>query len=112
MTVEGIRALMQHPAFTRRNPNRLRALLFQFCLNNPTGFHAPDGRGYQFWAEQVCLIDETNPEVAARFARALDHWTQHTPAIKSMMHSALTHVASNQKLSANTREIITKALSL
>lgn len=112
MSVAGIKSLMQHPAFTRRNPNRLRALLFQFCLNNPTGFHAPDGSGYQFWADQVCLIDETNPEVAARFARALDHWTHHTPAIKSMMHSALTHVANHQKLSANTREIITKALSL
>lgn len=112
MTVEGIRSLMQHPAFTRRNPNRLRALLFQFCLNNPTGFHAPDGSGYQFWAEQVCLIDETNPEVAARFARTLDHWSHHTPAAKSMMHSALTHVATQQKLSANTREIITKSLSL
>ena len=112
MTVESIKSLMAHPAFTRRNPNRLRALLFAFCLNNPTGFHAPDGSGYQFWAEQVCLIDETNPEVAARFARALDHWTHHTPTVKSMMQSALNHVAAQQKLSANTREIITKALSL
>ena len=112
MTVESIKSLMAHPAFSRRNPNRLRALLFQFCLNNPTGFHAPDGSGYQFWAEQVCLIDETNPEVAARFARALDHWAHHTPTIKSMMQSALSHVAAQQKLSANTREIITKALSL
>jgi aminopeptidase N len=112
MTVAGIKSLMLHPAFTRRNPNRLRALLFQFCLNNPMGFHAPDGSGYQFWAEQVCLIDETNPEVAARFARALDHWTHHTPAVKSMMNLALTHVASQPELSANTREIVTKALSL
>lgn len=112
MSVNGIKELMQHPAFTRRNPNRLRALLFQFCLNNPTGFHAPDGSGYQFWAEQVCLIDETNPEVAARFARALDHWTHHTAGVKSMMLSALKHVASQEALSANTREIVTKALSL
>jgi aminopeptidase N len=112
MTVDGIKSLMQHPAFTRRNPNRLRALLFQFCLNNPTGFHKPDGSGYQFWAEQVCLIDETNPEVAARFARALDHWAHHTPAVKPMMKLALAHVASQSALSANTREIVTKALSL
>lgn len=112
MTIAGIEALMQHPAFTRRNPNRLRALLFQFCLNNPLGFHAPDGSGYRFWADQVCLIDETNPEVAARFARALDHWTHHTSAVKPMMQSALAQVAKQSGLSANTREIVTKALSL
>ncbi len=112
MTVQGIKSLMAHPSFTRRNPNRLRALLFAFCLNNPTGFHAPDGSGYQFWAEQVCLVDETNPEVAARFARTLDHWTHHTPVVKSMMKLALSHVASQSTLSANTREIVTKALSL
>jgi len=112
MTTLGIEELMQHPAFTRRNPNRLRALLFQFCLNNPMGFHVADGSGYQFWAQQVCLIDDTNPEVAARFARALDHWTHHTAEIKSMMQSALEKVANHPGLSANTREIVTKALSL
>lgn len=112
MTVDGVKGLMHHPAFTRRNPNRLRALLFQFCLNNPLGFHVADGSGYQFWAEQVCLIDETNPEVAARFARALDHWTHHTAAIRPLMKSALEQVAAHDKLSANTREIVTKALSL
>jgi len=112
MTVAGIEGLMQHPAFTRRNPNRLRALVFQFCLNNPTGFHVADGRGYRFWAEQVRLIDETNPEVAARLGRALDHWTHHTPALKPLMQSALEQVASHDKLSPGTREVITKALSL
>ncbi len=112
MSVQGIKGLMQHPAFTRRNPNRLRALVFQFCLNNPTGFHIADGSGYRFWAEQVCLIDETNPEVAARLGRALDHWTHHTPALKPLMQSALEQVASHDKLSPGTREVITKALSL
>ena len=112
MSVKGIEGLMQHPAFTRRNPNRLRALVFQFCLNNPTGFHVADGSGYRFWADQVCLIDETNPEVAARLGRALDHWTHHTDAIKPLMKSALEQVAAHAKLSPGTREVVTKALSL
>ena len=42
-TVQNARELMAHPAFTLRNPNRARALVFQFCLNNARGMHHPDG---------------------------------------------------------------------
>ena len=52
-TVQTARDLMTHPAFTLRNPNRARALVFQFCLNNARGMHHPDGSGYTFWA---CLL--------------------------------------------------------
>ena len=38
-TVQNARELMAHPAFTLRNPNRARALVFQFCLNNARGMH-------------------------------------------------------------------------
>jgi aminopeptidase N len=107
-----IAQLLEHPAFVYRNPNRLRALVFQFCLNNPLGFHQPDGSGYRFWAEQVIRTDQTNPEVAARLARALDHWVHHVEPLKSHMQSALNSVANTADLSNNTREIVTKALTL
>jgi aminopeptidase N len=107
-----ITQLLEHPAFVYRNPNRLRALVFQFCLNNPLGFHQPDGSGYQFWAEQVIRTDQTNPEVAARLARALDHWAHHVEPLKSHMQVALHSVANAQGLSGNTREIVSKALTL
>ena len=68
-TVQNARELMAHPAFTLRNPNRARALVFQFCLNNARGMHHPDGSGYAFWADQVLALDALNPEIAAR-ARA------------------------------------------
>jgi len=111
MTINTVRGLMAHPSFDRRNPNRLRALVFQFCLNNPIGFHVPDGAGYLFWAEQVILTDQTNPEIAARLARALDHWTHHSPDIQKNMHHALEKIAQQEKLSPNTREIVSKALT-
>ncbi|AWB32660.1 aminopeptidase N [Orrella marina] len=106
------RSLMQHPAFNRRNPNRVRALLFQFCANNPLGFHAADGSGYQFWAEQVIDLDRSNPEVAARLARVLDHWRHHRPVTQDMMQAALQSVADQSDLSPNTREVVGKALAL
>ncbi|WP_141333592.1 aminopeptidase N C-terminal domain-containing protein, partial [Myxococcus sp. AB025B] len=34
-TLETVRALMTHPAFTLRNPNRARSLIFSFCSGNP-----------------------------------------------------------------------------
>ncbi|KOF54434.1 hypothetical protein AD428_07030 [Achromobacter sp. DMS1] len=59
-TVQTARELMSHPAFTLRNPNRARALIFQFCLNNARGMHHPDGSGYAFWEEQVLALDALN----------------------------------------------------
>lgn len=73
---------MAHPAFTLRNPNRARALVFQFCLNNARGMHRADGRGYDFWAEQVLALDALNPEIAARLARGLDNWARFADAAR------------------------------
>ena len=111
-TITDVRALTKHAAFNAQNPNRLRSLVFQFCLNNPLGFHVEDGSGYDFWAEQVISTDKSNPEVASRLARALDHWSRHIEPLKSRMHDALKRIDSCHDLSPNTREIISKALTL
>lgn len=109
-SVESVRSLMQHPAFTLRNPNRARALVFQFCLNNARGMHRADGQGYAYWAEQVIALDGLNPEVAARLARALDNWSRFVPTLRDPMHRALQRVADHEGLSRNVREIVSKAL--
>ena len=111
-TVQTVLGLMEHPAFTLRNPNRARALIFQFCLQNTPGFHAQDGSGYAFWADQVLKLDAVNPEIAARLARALDHWARFIPATRDLMQAQLKRVASHTGLSRNTLEIVSKALSL
>ena len=77
--VAEVRELMTHPAFTLRNPNRARSLVSAFCAGNPVGFHAPDGSGYAFWAEQVIALDALNPQVASRLARAMDRWRRYNP---------------------------------
>ncbi|MFU1915106.1 aminopeptidase N [Bordetella avium] len=105
-----IRALMAHPAFTLRNPNRARALVFQFCLNNARSMHAADGSGHAFWAEQVLALDALNPEIAARLARAMDNWSRFTPALRGSMQVALQGVRSHEGLSRNVTEIVSKAL--
>jgi aminopeptidase N len=109
--VEAVRALMQHPAFTLKNPNRARSLVFSFCNGNPSQFHAVDGSGYAFWAEQVIALDAINPQVAARLARSLDRWRKYAPALQVQMHAALKQVADAKSLSKDVLEVITKSLA-
>ncbi len=109
--VAAVRALMRHPAFTLRNPNRARSLVAAFCMNNPVQFHAPDGSGYAFWAEQVIALDALNPQVASRLARAMDRWRRYTPALQAQMQEALQRVAGQGKLSNDVREVVSKALA-
>jgi aminopeptidase N len=111
-TVASIQALMAHPAFTLRNPNRARAVIFMFCMGNPSGLHAEDGSGYRFWADQVLALDAINPEIAARLARAFDHWARFIPIVQAQMRVQLQRVATHQGLSRNTLEIVSKALAL
>ncbi|MFY9459871.1 MAG: aminopeptidase N, partial [Aquabacterium commune] len=68
------KALMLHPDFTLRTPNRARSLLMALCQSNPAAFHRTDAAGYVFWADRVIEIDGINPQLAARLARAMDHW--------------------------------------
>jgi len=109
--VNRVRELMTHQAFTLRNPNRARSLVSTFCAGNTVGFHAPDGSGYAFWAEQVIALDALNPQVASRLARAMDRWRRYTPDLQAHMKRALQQVAGQAKLSNDVREVISKALA-
>ncbi|WP_027795375.1 aminopeptidase N [Paraburkholderia acidipaludis] len=108
--IETVRALLRHPAFNLKNPNRARSLIFSFCAANPAQFHAADGSGYAFWAEQVLALDAINPQVAARLARSLELWRRFTPALREPMRAALEKVAAGAK-SRDVREIVEKALA-
>ncbi|MCS0630718.1 aminopeptidase N [Telluria mixta] len=109
--VNSVRELMTHKAFTLRNPNRARSLVSTFCAGNAVGFHAPDGSGYGFWAEQVIALDALNPQVASRLARAMDRWRRYTPDLQAHMKRALQQVAGQAKLSNDVREVVGKALA-
>ncbi|SMG17004.1 aminopeptidase N [Paraburkholderia susongensis] len=108
--IDTVRRLMAHPAFNLKNPNRARSLIFSFCAANPAQFHAEDGSGYAFWADQVIALDALNPQVAARLARSLELWRRFTPALRDGMRAALEKVAAQVK-SRDVREIVEKALA-
>ncbi|WP_374360821.1 aminopeptidase N [Pseudoduganella danionis] len=109
--VAAVRKLMQHPAFTLKNPNRARSLIFNFTNGNPAQFHAADGSAYAFWAELVIQLDGINPQVAARLARSMDRWRRYAPALQGKMKQALEQVAAQSKLSNDVQEVVSKALA-
>jgi aminopeptidase N len=109
--VAKVRDLMTHPAFTLKNPNRARSLIFSFCNGNPAQFHAADGSGYAFWAEQVITLNALNPQVAARLARSLDRWRKYAPGLQTQMKAALKQVAATRSLSKDVLEVVTKSLA-
>jgi len=109
--VAAVRKLMQHPAFSIKNPNRARSLIFSFCNGNPSAFHAADGSGYTFWADQVIALDAINPQVSARLARSLDRWRKYAPALREKMQAALKRVAGSPKLSKDLKEVVSKSLA-
>jgi aminopeptidase N len=104
------RSLLQHPAFSARNPNRARALLGTLFTANPGAFHRSDAAGYVLWADKVVEIDAFNGHVAARLARALDRWAHLAEPYRSAAREAIARVAARADLTPDTREVVTRAL--
>lgn len=110
-TPKRVAALKKHELFSIKNPNRVRALIGAFAMNNPLHFNAPDGRGYEFVAEAVLEIDAFNPMIAARLAGAFSSWRILEPRRRKQAKKALQRIAANSKLSRDTREIVGKMLA-
>ncbi|MEW6706773.1 MAG: aminopeptidase N [Pseudomonadota bacterium] len=109
-SLQRVKALMQHPDFSIRNPNRARSLLFTFTMFNPAGFHRADAAGYVFWADRVLELDAINPQVASRLARVMDRWNKLAEPYRSAAREAIARVAAKPDLSNDVREIVTRAL--
>jgi aminopeptidase N len=106
-----VKALLSHPDFNPRNPNRAASLLGSFCSRNPAAFNRADAAGYAFWADRVLELDSMNPQLASRLARAMDRWRKLADPYRSAAREALNRVAAKADLSSDVREIISHALA-
>ncbi|MEX2515611.1 MAG: aminopeptidase N C-terminal domain-containing protein, partial [Gammaproteobacteria bacterium] len=109
--LEEVAALMQHPAFTLHNPNRVRALLGAFTVDNMAGLHRADGAGYAFIADRVLELDRLNGQVAARLASCLTRWRRYAEQHAEMMHAELERILAAGNLSTNLYEVVSKSLA-
>ncbi len=104
------KALLKHPDFSLRSPNRMRSLLGALCSSNPGAFHRRDAAGYVLWAERLVELDAINPHVAGRLARAMDRWAALAEPYRSAAREAIARVAARPDLSNDVREIVGRSL--
>jgi aminopeptidase N len=110
-TLDRVKALTGHPAFSMANPNRVRALIGAFAMSNQTQSNRADGRGYDFIVETVLALDPKNPQLAARLLSALKSWRVLEPKRRALAQAALRRVANTPSLSRDVSDIVQRALS-
>jgi aminopeptidase N len=110
-TLDRVRALTEHPAFSMSNPNRVRALIAAFAQGNQTQFNRPDGAGYTFVAEKILALDGPNPQVAARMTTAFKSWRMLESVRRTQAEAALRRIASAEKLSRDVGDIVERTLA-
>ncbi|WED43121.1 aminopeptidase N [Legionella cardiaca] len=108
-TLARVKVLLQHPAFTIKNPNKVRALIGAFCQANPRNFHAKDGSGYAFLAEMIAKLDKINPQITARLATPFTRWRRYDSKRQELIKKELKQLASLD-LSRDLREVVAKSL--
>ena len=107
-TLDRVKKLLHHPAFTIKNPNKVRALVGAFT-QNLRHFHAPDGSGYAFLADMLLKLDKLNPQIAARLASPFTRW-QRLDAVRQGLMKQQLHRLAAVELSRDLRELVTKSL--
>jgi aminopeptidase N len=109
-TVARVRALMNDPHFDIKNPNRVRALIGAFSVNQ-LRFNAADGSGYRLLGEIVRQLDGLNAQVAARIAGAFETWRRFDPARQTLIRAELESTLKTPGLSSNMFEVVSKMLA-
>ncbi len=109
-TLERVRRLRDHPAFSLTNPNRVRSLVATFCANQ-VRFHDKDGGGYAFLGDRVIELDPINPQIAARLLQHLVRWRRFDPARQRLMRGQLERILAVPDLSKDTYEVAAKGLA-
>jgi aminopeptidase N len=108
--LERMQLLLEHPAFSLRNPNKVNALLGAFASGNRRAFHRKDGAGYVLIADQVLALDALNPQVAARLVSVFNPWRRFETVRQALMREQLERIQAHGELSRDVAEIVGKAL--
>jgi aminopeptidase N len=101
--------LAQHPDFTLANPNRARALVGAFAVNQ-RAFHAEGGAGYRWLTEQLLALDKLNPQTSARLLPPLGRWRRFDPVRSAAMRAELERIVATPGISKDLFEQASKSL--
>ncbi|MCO5786099.1 aminopeptidase N [Pseudomonas sp. G11-1] len=109
--LERVQGLMKHPAFTLRNPNKVRALIGAFANQNLANFHRADGAGYRFVADQIIELNRLNPQIASRMLTPLTRWRKFDEPRQLLMKAELARILASDDLSPDVYEVVSKSLA-
>ena len=107
--LSSVMSLMNHSAFSIKNPNKVRSLVGAFT-SNLRAFHRADGAGYQLLADIIIQLNTINPQIAARLAATFNNWKAYSEPYASNMQSQLRRISQQPELSKDIAEIVSKAL--
>ena len=79
-------------------------------MANPFRFHAPDGAGYRFLADQILAVDAFNPTLAARLVGPLGDHARYRSELAVQMKAELARIVDHPGLSKNVLELAAKAV--
>jgi len=108
-TPAAVEALIRHRDFTLANPNRARALVGAFGVNQ-RAFHDVTGRGYRFLADQLIALDRLNPQTAAKLLPPLGRWKRFDAGRATRMRAELERILATPGLSKDMFEQASKSL--
>jgi aminopeptidase N len=101
--------LAEHPDFTLANPNRARALIGAFGMNQ-RALNAADGSGYRFLADQLIALDRLNPQTAAKLLPPLGRWRRFDTKRSQLMCAELIRIVGIPGLSKDLFEQASKSI--
>ncbi|MFV2056543.1 MAG: aminopeptidase N [Thiohalomonadales bacterium] len=110
-TLDRVKQLCEHPAYSIKNPNKVRALLGAFCHGNTLHFHDATGVGYAFLAEKIIELDGLNPQIAARLVSVFGMWRRFDDSRQDLIKQQLNTILTQNNLSKDVTEIVSKSLS-
>ncbi len=108
--IDAVHALMRHPDFDLRNPNRVRALVATFASANQVRFHDASGAGYRLLADVLIELDPLNGQTAARMLNPLGAWRRHDVGRAARMRAELERILAQPGLSRFSYEKASKSL--
>jgi len=106
-----IQGLLDHESFDMNVPNRVRSLIAAFSQTNAVEFHHLSGQGYQFLADAVIRLNDSNPQIAARLLLPLIQWKKYNSSRQLMMKAQLQRVSEIKNLAKDVFEITEKGLA-
>lgn len=108
--IDEVEALLVHPTFDLRNPNKVFALIGTFGQRNHVHFHDLSGRGYALVRSVVEELDSFNPQIAARMVKPLLNWQRYSATRQQLMQEQLEVILQNKKLSMDLYELVSKSM--